>query len=267
MTKGIVDLTGQKFGLLVVLRHEGRNKHGKNLWLCACDCKREGSIKTVEQGKLLRKNSPTRSCGCLVKKHGHTGVNGRSKTYRSWESMLERCYSKSSSSYKHYGEKGVSVCDRWNPREGGGFNNFLEDMGERPERKTLERIDVNKNYCPENCKWATMKEQASNKRNTVMLTFNGKTQSITAWAEETGIPYATLKKRIGTYKWSVERALTTPNTIKVQHKSSDIIIEINDESLCLSEWGRKYKISSATISNRLRAGWSPIDAITTPQMR
>lgn len=267
MTKHIVDLTGQKFGLLLVLRHQGKNKHGKNLWLCACECGRDNSIKTVEQGKLLRKNFPTRSCGCLVKKHGHAGKTGRSGTYKSWESMLARCFSEKSASYKDYGQRGITVCDKWNPAKGGSFCNFLSDMGERPKGMTLERIDVNKNYTPDNCKWATMKEQASNRRNTFMLAFMGKTQSFMAWAEETGIPYATLKKRICAYGWSAERALTTSNTTKKQSKSSDVIVSFNGESLCLSEWARKYDISATTIRNRLRAGWSAEKAIKTPPMR
>lgn len=190
-----------------------------------------------------------------------------SPTYKSWDSMLNRCYCAQSESYPYYGARGIKVCDRWNPSAGGSFANFLEDMGERVRGQSIERIDCNGNYEPNNCKWVTSKQQASNKRNSRKITFNEKTQSIVEWAEETQIPYSTLAKRIYTYGWSAERALTTPNTLKPQQKSTDVVIEYNGEKLCLEEWGRKYKISSGTIRNRLRAGWSVEMAITTPPQR
>jgi len=268
MTRSIVDLCGQKFGLLTVIEYAGLDKHGKHRWICACSCGGSNSIKNIEQGKLFRKDStPTRSCGCLVKKHGHTVGGNVSPTFKSWDSMLSRCYSKQNKNYAHYGARGIGVCDCWNPSAGGSFANFLEDMGERVRGQSIERIDCNGNYEPDNCKWATSKEQASNKRNSRKITFNGKTQSIMEWAEETGIPYSTLAKRIYTYNWNHERALTTPNTSKPQQKSTDVLIEYNGDKLCLEEWGRRYRISSATIRNRLRAGWTPEAAITTPPQR
>lgn len=268
MTKSIVDLSGQKFGRLTVIAHSGTNKYGKNLWLCICSCGGENAIKKIEQGKLLRKTqNPTRSCGCLVKKHGHTVSGIVSLTYKSWDAMLQRCLNPSSQSYKYYGARGITVCDRWNPSAGGSFENFISDMGERQKGMSIDRIDTSKGYDPSNCRWATMKQQASNRSNTIMLTLGERTQSITEWAEETGIPYATLSHRIRVYGWTHERALTTPNKNKSHRKASDILIEFDGKELCLSEWGRIYNISPATIKNRINLGWSAEQAITTPPMR
>lgn len=201
------------------------------------------------------------------KKHGHTAKGRISPTYKSWDGIIQRCLNSASSNYSDYGGRGICVCDRWNPAAGGSFENFLYDMGERGFGFSIDRINVNGDYEPSNCRWATSKEQARNKRNTLMLELDGKTQSIMEWSEETGIPYSTIKKRINSYGWSHERALTTPNAVKPQKKISDVLVEFNGEKLCLAEWGRRYKLSAATIKNRLNSGWSPEKAITTPPRR
>ena len=118
----------------------------------------------------------------------------RTKTYRSWESMKQRCLNPRFSSFKWYGGKGVRICERWLGEK--GFKNFLNDMGEVPAGLTLERIDNDGNYEPSNCRWATKKEQCRNRRTTRQLTFNGKTQSAASWAEELGLNAGTLYSRI-----------------------------------------------------------------------
>src|SRR5262249_18282820 len=115
------------------------------------------------------------------------------------------CTNKKCVDYPNYGGRGIMVCDRWHT-----FDNFLADMGEKPAAKSIDRIDNNKGYSPENCRWATLIEQANNKRSNVRLTFNGRTQSIKQWAMETGIPYKTLYYRIRYSSWPVEEALSTP---------------------------------------------------------
>lgn len=267
MTRAIVDLCGRKFGKLTVTGYAGRDKHGKRRWICVCDCNGDNSTKSIEQGKLLRKENPTRSCGCLVKKHGHSSKGKRSSTYSTWCSMIERCYSENNPSYKYYGARGIIVCDRWNPREGGSFENFLLDMGERPKGKTIDRIDCNKNYEPSNCRWQTSQEQNSNKNNNVLVECNGKKQSISQWARESGIPYGTLRWRIVEQGWNPEIAVSTP--VEQKHKRKEVagLISVNGEEKTCLEWAQEYGLSTATIYYRLRKGWTTEDAVKTPLLR
>ena len=127
------------------------------------------------------------------------------RTYQSWADMKNRCNNPNNHAYDRYGGRGIVVCERWN-----SFANFLEDMGLKPNGMTIERIDVDGGYTPENCCWSSYKDQARNTRVNCMLTFDGKTQPLTAWAEELDISRTTLSNRIHSNKWSVEKALTTP---------------------------------------------------------
>jgi hypothetical protein len=138
-------------------------------------------------------------------KHGH-GRNGKeSKTYRSWQSMKERCSNIKNKQYRDYGGRGITVCDRWLK-----FENFLEDMGECPNKLTLDRKNNNGNYCKSNCRWATQKKQNRNKRNNIIVTFNNKNLLLIELAEKINIPYLVLWKRLYIYGWHIEKAITTP---------------------------------------------------------
>lgn len=161
----LIDISGARFGFLVALRPTGI-QHGGNSgaqWSCVCDC---GT--TLLAGSCSLRSGHTKSCGCkkaaLVaaarKTHGHSQGGRVSPTYGSWHNMLRRCSEPTHNRYHLYGGRGVTVCDRW----ANSFENFLEDMGERPEGKTLDRVDVNGNYEPANCKWSTPTEQARNRR-------------------------------------------------------------------------------------------------------
>lgn len=137
-----------------------------------------------------------------AEKHGHKPRSGASPTYTSWNMMMARCYRPSSPSFKNYGARGITVCPRWHE-----FAEFLEDMGERPAGKSLDRVDPSKNYDPGNCRWATRVEQNRNRRTSRLITFNGETLTLAAWAERIGVHRRTLGMRINTYHWPLSRAL------------------------------------------------------------
>lgn len=150
---------------------------------------------------------PRQSDGRLLPIHGHSigqpTKSGQSKTYSCWSSMLARCRRRSDPRFSDYGGRGISVCDRWL-----SFPNFLADMGEKPEGMSIERIDNDGDYCPDNCKWATRLEQQANTRLTRNLTYQGKTQSVSAWSRELNIDQATLSHRLNIFHWSIDEALS-----------------------------------------------------------
>lgn len=202
------NLIGQKFNELIPIKYVGRNKWGNALWLCRCDC---GKEKIILGSDIKRGRS--KNCGCSKLKHGHTKNRKQSKTYKSWDSMIQRCTNKNTENYEYYGGRGITICDRWLEPDGQGFLNFLEDMGEKPEGKSLDRVDNNlliEGYSPNNCCWSTRKEQANNRRNDLIITFDNRTQHLIDWANEFCIPYDTLWKRIYRSCWSIEKAFNTP---------------------------------------------------------
>lgn len=198
------DLTGEKFGRLTVIGFSHRK--GKSYyWDCICNCGNK-EVRKVQSGGL--KNGSTKSCGCLnreiVTKHGLDG----NKVYHVFNSMKSRCYAKSNTAYHNYGGKGVKICDEW-------LNDVEEFVGWAmsngyKEGLTIERIDSNGDYCPENCKWATRKEQANNVSTNINIEYNGRTQTLSQWAEEYDIKMNTLYHRYVISKWDIERALITP---------------------------------------------------------
>lgn len=154
------DLTGRDFHYWHVESYEGQSESRHALYRCKCKC---GTVR-IMKGILL--TSGSKSCGCWRReratKHGHQAKHKKSPTYISWMAMLARCYNVNHENYPSYGGRGVTVCERWRK----SFAAFLADMGQRPEGKTLDRIDPNGNYEPGNCKWSTRFEQDNNKRDT-----------------------------------------------------------------------------------------------------
>lgn len=202
------DLTGLRFGRYAVSGPAGRAAYGALRWNCQCDC---GARREVDGQSLV--SGRAQSCGCLKRErmtsHGQSGGANSSPSpeYNIWTSMIARCSNPKSQSWLRYGGRGISVCERWRV----SFDAFLKDMGERPSRlHSLDRINNDGNYSPDNCRWATKKEQARNRSRVHMLHFNGQSLSVAEWAEHIGIPYATLRQRLK--KWTLEKSLTTPLT-------------------------------------------------------
>lgn len=198
-------------GCLWCVVGDAPRRGGQRYWLCRCVC---GRMREVNDYALVR--GKTLSCGC----HGRIRTVETPKLpkvqtlkrmyyveYTTWCTMWSRCSRPTANGFKHYGGKGVTVCDRWRT-----FDSFLADMGPRPSAKhTLDRIDSTGNYCPENCRWATWSTQTRNKSNNHYVTFNGRTLIVADWARELGISPQSLQKRLK--KWSRERALSLPRTI------------------------------------------------------
>lgn len=203
IVRKFIDLVQQKFGRLIVIKRVDNNKHGQSVWLCKCDC---GKEKIVFGYNL--KSGHTKSCGCLsIEKTGErftTHGQSKTRTYDSWYNMVQRCTNPDDKNYHNYGGRGITVCKRWMK-----FIHFLEDMSEAPEGYQIDRIDNNKRYCKSNCQWTTAKINNRNKRNNHLITHDGKTQCLAAWAEEFNINYKTLGKRLSR-GWSIKKALTTP---------------------------------------------------------
>ena len=197
-----LDLVGSRFGRLVVLeKSQNKSKWGEIFWLCKCDC---GNTKTVRANQLTR--GVTKSCGCLqreaVTHHGMT----KTPTFKSWESMKQRCLNQNSPDYSNYGGRGIQVCERWV----SSFDTFLADMGDRPAGTTLDRIDPNGNYEPSNCRWASGKTQNNNQRATKRYLFNGKELTASEISELTGVQQRLIVDRMRA-GWKIEDAVNKPN--------------------------------------------------------
>lgn len=185
------NITGQIYGRLTAIKPAGKEAQGQQKWLCVCTCGNE----IVATGRNLR-NGHTQSCGCLKHekafKHGHN-TSTKSVEYVTWDSMIQRCTNPKSRTYQRYGAVGIKVCERWLD-----FVNFYADMGDRPSSShSLDRYpDYNGNYEPTNCRWATNKEQARNKKNNIWIEYDGKKLVAADWARITGISFPTIVRRI-----------------------------------------------------------------------
>jgi hypothetical protein len=180
------DLSGQQFGKWTVLRWAETISFSRQRWLCRCSC---GTERTVIGNTLI--NGTSKSCGCAGRERSRRHGLSESLTYTIWASMKQRCNNPKHKQYPHYGGRGITVCDRWME-----FENFFADMGEKPDGLTLDRVDNDGNYHPDNCRWATPREQMRNRRNTCMVEFEGKSISVATLAERTGVPNRRLRERL-----------------------------------------------------------------------
>lgn len=202
-SKKVIDLTGQTFGRLTVTSRISARGDRRTKWECLCSCGR----KTVSVADNLR-SGRSQSCGCLraeaTTKHGNARKSGNTSEYGTWEGMNARCFNEKSNGFRHYGGRGITVCDRW--RE--SFENFIADMGPKPTPKhSIDRFpDMNGNYEPSNCRWATPSEQSRNTRVNHVVSYQGESLPLIEWAERYGLAYSCLHSRLKS-GWSVERAL------------------------------------------------------------
>ena len=181
------NLIGQRFGMLTVVSIVLRDSPQGSVWNCRCDC---GGM-VVRSRHRLTENRP-KHCGCMSKelastsriKHGQTVGHKPSREYRSWDAMIQRCTNPNHKHYKNYGGRGIKVCNQWLE----SAESFLKDMGLCPEGFTLDRLDVDEDYTPENCRWVARKDQDRNKRNTVWVEWEGKLVQLRALAEKFNLP-------------------------------------------------------------------------------
>lgn len=200
LSKAFIDLADQRFGKLVVLNRV-KNAHGGHAYFsCRCDC---GKVKIVRSNSL--RGGKIVSCGCNRGKHSTHGMT-HTRIYMTWSQMLYRCNNENSTSYRHYGGRGIKVCEAWHK-----FENFYAWATKNgySENLEIERKNNNKGYSPNNCKWATRKEQMNNTRSNRMLEFQGKCHNIKQWGSITGISPNTIWYRLD-FGWSIEDTLTTP---------------------------------------------------------
>ena len=209
-----IDLTGQTFGKLTVLGRAPNiiggvaKKRSRRAYYCRCEC---GAEKIIVGDSL--KSGHTKSCGCDVARRISESrkTHGESKAplYGIWSAIKRRCYNTHAVEYPWYGGRGIEMCDEWrNSYE--AFRNWSLGKGYKPNGHecTIDRIDTNGNYCPENCRWVDSVAQANNRRSNHLLTYNGETHNVTEWSNLVGIPMKTLSSRIHS-GWSIEQALTT----------------------------------------------------------
>ena len=198
---------GQKFYRWTVLR-PSRKDGKKQFYECRCEC---GTKRDVRKDQL--KSGTSKSCGCwkaevareqiirLSTTHGMAGKL-RTRTYNIWKGMRKRCLNPNDKAFMHYGGRGIRICARWSR-----YENFLADMGEVPDGSSIDRIDVNGNYEPSNCRWANRLEQANNTRTTLLYRFYGKTLTLRQWCGTLGLPYQRVYQRIFKLGWPPSKAL------------------------------------------------------------
>lgn len=235
------DITGRRFGRLVALKvdHKKQYKSCKvEYWLCKCDC---GNTKSIAKTALL--SGDTSSCSCyLSRRQGKSSQ----RIYRIWQGMIDRCENENHKHYDDYGGRGITVCSEWHDLE--TFYSWALSNG-YADNLTIDRENNNGNYCPENCRWVTMKVQNNNRRDNRLLTYNGETKTSKQWSEFLGIDFRVLSYRL-CHGWTVEKALETTENPRL------IFIEYNGEKKNISQWSKIVGLCMETISKRYKQGLS-----------
>lgn len=262
MGKESLNLVGQRFGKLTVIKDLGLRKRAdgrNNSWfLCRCDCGNE-----CEKKGTVLKSGKVNSCGCLYKELAHNKPNYHGKThkklYQVWSAFRGRCNCPTDAAYKNYGGRGIGYAPEWDDYlifEKWAFENgYQENVG-----LTLERIDVNKGYTPDNCCWDTRKRQSNNKRNNLYFTIDGVTHTLAEWCEIYNVPYSRVDVRMNALGWSFEDALFKERCFPIH------TITYKGETKTTKEWAKITGLSTDIIRRRLKSGWTPEEIIETPKM-
>lgn len=245
-----VNITGQSFGRLTAKHRTVTGKRAK--WLCVCIC---GNTKEARQDHLIAGVST--SCGCFrvdntIKMHTTHGQS-RSTTYRSWSSMMTRCYDQKQKEFKYWGGRGIKVCDQWHK-----FECFFEDMGQRPEGCTIDRYpNKNGNYEPGNCRWATAEEQANNVSSNLVINLNGDSRTLAQWSRATGIKAATIRERV-VRGHPPDKALQAEGFLKRGSR----LFEYQGRKQRAQQWADEFGILVQSFLSRMRRGRSIHEALT-----
>lgn len=247
-----LDLTGHRYGRLVVLEYAGVYEHAGErtnaLWKCRCDCGTEKVIRAC----ALRSNR-SQSCGCLQRERATKHGMYDTKAYNSWRHIIDRCTNLNSDAWDDYGGRGITVSFE-------SFEQFYAEIGDPPApHLTVDRIDNSRGYAPGNVRWADMTQQNLNARGNRQITFNGKTQPLSAWCKELGLSKYAIASRL--HKgWSETDALSIP-----VRQPGDAPLTHNGKTKTLSEWAKLTGLSVEVIQHRVRRGWSPMRVLTQPK--
>lgn len=215
-----IDLTGGKYNRLTVLGRAENTGRGV-AWICQCDC---GNITIVKTQKL--KSGLTKSCGCyqrdMMKHRNYTHGKSKERIYRTWAGMIARCKTKSATGYEHYGGRGIKVYDEWN--DFVKFYEWAKNNG-YDDTMSIERKDVDGNYCPENCIFIPMSEQVNNQKRTHFIEYKNEKHNVVQWAEILSMSDKTLMSRIRA-GWSIDRAFNTPVQ---KHNKTALLNEVTSD--------------------------------------
>ncbi|MCM1437818.1 MAG: hypothetical protein NC131_01210 [Roseburia sp.] len=256
--RSISDITNQRFGRLVAIRCVKKDENHQQFWLCKCDC---GNEKIIRRSDLLRKPIGTQSCGCLAReikvkrftKHGLETSNKR--LYKIWDSMKQRTNPNVVSCRGNYRKNGITVCDEWR-NDFPAFYDWAMTNG-YSENLTIDRIDNNKGYSPENCRWVDMKVQANNRSNNTLITYKGETKTLAQWCEQYNIKSDTVTHRMKR-GYSFEKAITEPIDKLVRY-------EYKGKLLTRAEMSELSGLPISCIQNRIQHGWDIERIMTQPQ--
>lgn len=246
----LVDRAGLVYGRLTVVSRALQSKPGDVMWNCKCTC---GARKVIRGPSLG--SGQSRSCGCSTVKHGHTSGGSSTVEHITWTSMRARCTRSSHAGYARYGGRGISICSRWD-----SFPNFLSDMGPRPSAEhSIDRIDNDGNYEPSNCRWATRREQGSNRKGNVWLSSGGLTKTKAQWSRRLGGNKNLVNIRLSA-GWTKEDALTTP----VGYRKTNKWISLGGRKMTQTQWSLYLGGGKRLVGSRLKLGWTKEEAVTTP---
>lgn len=213
----LIDLEGKRYGKLMVVKRMANRDKAVTVWECKCDC---GNTTIVTSANL--RSGRTKSCGCLrgivSKQKATTHGMSKSKLYYIWSDIKQRCYQKNNPAFKFYGGRGIKMCNEWFK----SYERFMKwaEINGYHEGLTIERIDVNGDYCPDNCKWIQLSEQAQNRRSNILIDYNGESHCLSEWCNIYKVNYYLVYNRIHKNKWSFERAISEPAHVEKRNKKA-----------------------------------------------